>query len=73
VRRAIAIGLCLLAAGCETPMSWHDATNRNRGPEQMQTDMESCARSTGGAASAVTSSTTAAWDACMRGFGWVHN
>ena len=71
--RAIAIALCLLAAGCETPLQWRDATNRGRGPDQLQTDMDACARSTGGGATAVNASTTAAWDACMRGFGWTHN
>jgi hypothetical protein len=74
VKRAIALGLCLLAAGCATNLQWHDATTRGRGPDQLDTDMASCARSTGGGATAaVNASTTAAWEACMRGFGWAHN
>jgi hypothetical protein len=73
VKRAIAIGLCLLAAGCEANLQWRDATSRGRGPDQLQIDMDACARSTGGGATAVNASTTAAWDACMRGWGWVHN
>jgi hypothetical protein len=74
VKRSIALGFCLLAVGgCAASLQWHDATTRGRGPDQLDTDMQACARSTGGGATAVNASTTAAWDACMRGFGWAHN
>jgi hypothetical protein len=73
VKRAITLGLCLLAAGCATNLQWHDATTRGRGQDQLDTDMKSCAGSTGVGATSVNASTTAAWEACMRGYGWAHN
>ena len=71
----LAITVCASAlAGCELKLQWHDATDRHRGGNELQTDASACANQVGVDPNVgISPEYKKVWEDCMRSKGWAPN